>query len=291
MNPTSLNTQLAMLDRESIEQIIQHLPFDCLRNTRSGYHLVTVTPTGQRYLHQYCHTLRCRTCVRLRYLTLLQALLQACQVHHLTHFVTLTLPPSPSAPQLLRRSVGRFLGEARRNFSGLQYCWMVGVGRNRNLHLHLLVDRDIERAPHYGTDREWLRATWHRLTGAHQTKILPITAGTERRVINYMLVNMFGSVLSDLPLRRRYGCSRLIKLNPKPVRLHGVTYERRRGATGAMLRELGLVRDPIMNETFEIEDRSHQPGGVESPLRDGCAASVAPAGGRDLAGPYHGGET
>ncbi len=285
METTNLDAQAAGLDRESIGHIIQQLPYDCLHNTRTGFHLETRTPTGTRYSHAYCHTLQCRTCVRIRYQTMLQALLQACCVHHLTYFVTLTLRSSTSAAALLSRYASRFLSEARRTFDGLQYCWMVGVGRRGNPHLHLLVNRDIRRAPHYGTDREWLRRTWCHLTGAHQTKLEAITPGTEHRVINYMLLDMFRSVLSGLPIGRRYSSSRLIKLNPKPVRNPDAPrYERRRGATGALLRQMGLDTDPFQNQTFEVDAQSTSQRGVEPPLCNGCAASGAPAGGRDQLG-------
>jgi len=220
-----------------------------------------------------------------------EALHRAYFLHHLAFFVSLTLPRVSNPAALLQRSAGRFLTEARRTFGPLQYFWVVGVGHSRNPHLHLLVDRDLSRAAHYGSDRAWLRPTWHRLTGGHQTDLQPITLGTERRVINYMLTDMFGSVLSDLPIRHRYGSSRAIHPNPKPTFVRNPDaprYRRREGSSGSIARELGLEEEPFMNGDFLFDPKAPKvrslpvPSRVESPLCAGCEAAGAPAGGRDV---------
>jgi hypothetical protein len=207
----------------TLEQIIQRLPFNCRFNTRIGASFRTTNPDGSTtVIHASCHQLRCSTCARVRYHQLTDVLRQACRDHGLGFYGVLTLPGGVAVTaqeERLKAALSRLLQEARRTFgpAKLVYFWALGVGANQNLHFNLLLNTDIRRASRHGRRVAWLKSTWQRLTGAQQLSFAPITAGTHDRVVRYLLIDLLRTVVARPALGRRYGGSRCIKPSPPDV--------------------------------------------------------------------------
>ncbi len=292
MNTKSTTTwgQAPRLDSlKTIGQLIQHLPFNCRFNTHTGKSFHTTTPQGTTHVHALCHQLRCRTCAHLRYHELHRALRQGCHDQALNFYCTLTLQGGMQLEQqdlIIKRALGRLLQEARRTFKGqsLIYAWALGIGAGNNLHVNMLLNKDIRRGTRYRKRIEFLKSTWFRLTGAHQVRLQPIRPDDHAFVIQYILVDMFRTVLAVPHLKRRCGASRTIKLREPSIKDPNDTrrWVRSNLPTAHYARVHGIEADPIMNGTFLVNDApaSSTPSRAESPLHtsDAAGGTRVPAG-------------
>jgi len=151
----------------------------------------------------------------------------------------------------------------------------------------MLVNIDIHRGTHYKHRGPWLKDTWFRLTKATQVSFKPITPGTESNVVAYLLFNLFFTVLARPCLKRRYGCSRNIKLNPKPVRDPSrVKFTHQSKPSAYYARVNGIDSNSLVNPQFEIDSAAPAALGTsqpEPPLTRSAAGTTGPAGGRGVA--------
>jgi len=271
--------------RRTIDQIIQHLPHNCRLRTTSGFSFSTPTPTGTLYVHAPCNQLTCRCCAHVFYHQVHPALCQAFHDHALRFLVSLTLPgntPINRQEIILKKSLQRLLQYAKRTFPDrLHYAWVIGTQSNGRIHAHMVVNTDLRRASHYGHRTGWLKSTWHHLTGSHQVKVAEITLGTEPNVVQYLLQNIFETVLAEYVRSRKYGSSRSIKFRPARPEPTG-TWERHRQPTAHYARLHGIDKNPIMNGNVIVNDAgaSSTPSRAEAPLDRSAAAGGAtgPAG-------------
>lgn len=260
----------------TIDQIVQHLPRNCRFNTRTGNHFETTLPDGRTHvLHAHCNSLLCQTCARRIIHTLREALTSAVYQHGLRYLVTLTLPgnlPLDQQSVRLRLALQRFLQEARRTFEPpLTYWWCYGISRGR-LHIHLLTNRDLRRSTHYRHRTEWVKTTWHHLTGACQTDLQLIKDGTQPRVVQYLLLNLMQTVQKRVPLTRRYGGSRVIKVKPTYERdPDAPTYRYLKGPSASVARQHGIDSDPVTNGEFIVGQ--HSTNLSKSETQDASASS------------------
>lgn len=282
------------LDNNSIEQLTQHLPFDCRSQVHTGFSFSTPLPDGSTtYVHAFCKRRHCRTCAKRLYFSLHRSICAAIPVHTLSHFLTLTFTGRVTREKF-SRSLNRFFREARRTFPTLTYLWIAGTTRRRHLHVHVLVNVDLRHASRYGQRTKWLRPVWHRITGATQVTTKPITSGTEANIAQYLLVNLFQLLASNTSISRRYGSSRCIRLNP-PVPTNpeasSVTWKHERVPTAYLERLCGKDPNPTVNPTSvtvppekaaSIDERSESITRVppRAPLIPEAAGEGDPAGER-----------
>ena len=86
------NWGLGLDSIKTIEQIVQHLPYDCVFNTSKGFCYSATDSKGQTaYVHCRCRQLTCRSCAKLRFSELDTALSQASLHHGLDYYLVLTL--------------------------------------------------------------------------------------------------------------------------------------------------------------------------------------------------------
>lgn len=282
-------TQWGLDNKRRIEQMIQNLPYCCRTNTRTGF----CYQSGTQYAHCFCKKLTCRTCAGRLYTMLNRNLLDASRTHSLAYFVTLTLPttvPPIRQARTLRRHLRALLHEARRTFivpPKLMYAWVLG-GNAKRLHLHLLINRDLRRAQRYGRSTRWLKNTWHHLAGADQIRVQQVKAGTEDRVVTYMLKNFLETLQGCPQLNgRRFGYSRGLGLNSRPKKGNSQKWTRVAVPTAQIAIRYGLETNPITNGTVDVQDApaSFEPGRAEPPLdRSVLQDTTVPAGGRGGAG-------
>ena len=279
------------LDRNTIEQIIQHLPFNCRFRTTSGFSFSTPTPTGTLYVHAPCNQLTCKGCAKQFYHQVHPALCQAIHDHALRFFVSLTLPgrtPPDKQESLLKESLQRLLQYAKRTFPApLHYAWVIGTGSEGHLHVHMLTNINLCRASRYGSRTAWLKSTWHRLSGAHQVKLIAITPGSEQNVVQYLLKNLFETVAAGRVRGRKYGSSRTIKFRPAKQK-PDATWTRHRCTTAYHARSNRIDEHPVMNGEVLVPGTSvpDHPARAEAPLCPSGAAgdTRAPAGAAGGAG-------
>lgn len=284
---TPLDAAARELDYKSIDQIIQHLPFNCRYNTRTGYHFISNLPNGTTHvLHARCNQLLCQNCAHRIIGTMLETLTAAARRYRLAFLITLTIPSNHSIQNQAETfpiALARFLHEARRTFpKPLIYWWCYGIGNSESLHVHMIANQDLRRSTHYHHRIAWLKATWHHLTGAQQVKLKAITEGSEYLVVRYLLVNMMSVVLKRVPVPRRYGGSRCIKVRgpktePDPDR---PTYQYKRGPSATVARYSGVDLNPITNPDFHIDASASMATVDTQPL--GRSAATDPAGLRGL---------
>lgn len=272
----------------NIEQLIHRAPHDCRWRTTSGYSFSKPTPTGTRYVHASCNQLRCRSCASQFYHDVHPRLCQAFHDHSLQFLVSLTLPgdvPPESQESILKDGLRRLLLYARRTFSGsLHYAWVIGAHNGGALHIHMVVNLDIRRASQRGRRQEWLRRTWHHLTGAFQVSCKPITPGSEAQVVQYLLENLFEAALHRCVKGRRYGSSRSIRLrSPRRSQDPDGTWTRHRHPTAFYARLYNTDSQPILNAVVDVNDAlaSSTPRPGSPPLHRAAAGGASvPAGGR-----------
>ena len=279
MNPktSTLATAQERLDKKSIEQLIQHLRYNCRTNVRSGFHFQASTPSGTSILHARCNQLACRYCCGRRLGTLNDALMAGSFHHNLDYLVTLTLRRKPTDQSAeLRAALGRFLNQARRTFPApFIYWWCYGVDQGGRPHVHLLTNHDMKYATRYRKRTEWLKRTWCGLTGAHQANSKPITPGTHQTVITYMLSNLLVGVVKGFG-GRLYSGSRPITAKPKRERdPNAPRYRYVKGPSAAIIRREGLDLNPITNPDFFIDAQASSGSMAMQPL--GRSAATAPA--------------
>jgi hypothetical protein len=279
----------------TIEQIIQHLPYNCLLNTRTGFSFRTTSAEGTTtHIHAPCGKLTCRYCAHRFYHQAHPALCQAFHDLGLQFHVTLTLPGTVTADQqepILKQAIQRLVQDVRRSFkTTLHFFWVIGTHASGSLHAHMLLNIDIRRGSRYGRRTAWLKDTWYRLTGGYQVKSKEIVPGTEERVVQYLLLNLFQTVVRERVAGRRYGSSRSIRLRRREKRSadSAVKYVRQRQPTGMIARNRGLDPYPVMNGKYvvagknndEVGTTSFEPGRAEAPLRRSTDAvgTTVPAG-------------
>ena len=255
---TPLDAAAKGLDINSIDQIRQHLPYNCRYNTRTGYHFVARLPNGTTHvLHARCNQFLCQNCAPRLIGTMLDTLTTAARRYRLAYLITLTIPSNHSIQYQAKTfpiALARFLHEARRTFPKLIYFWCYGIGNNESLHVHMITNQDLRRSTHYHRSIAWLRTTWHHLTGAQQSKLKAITEGSERHIVRYLLVNLMNVVIKLVPVPRRYGGSRCIKVRPKPAPdPDRQIYQYKRGPSALVAHHSGNVLNPITNQDFHID--------------------------------------
>ncbi|HQL08363.1 MAG TPA: hypothetical protein PLE35_02100 [Lentisphaeria bacterium] len=274
---------------KTIDQIAQHLPFDCVFNTAKGFCYSATDAAGQTaYRHCRCRQLTCRSCAKQRYRELFRALDSACADKCLVYYMVLTLPgtvPLSHRERVLKKALARLLQEARRAFKGrrLSYVWALGVGGGLNLHLNVILNLDLSKARRYGKQVQWLKQTWHRLTGARQLRLQPIAEGTACNVVRYLLTDMFRTVLAFPKLPRRLGSSRDIALKSEEhENRDGLKWVRLHNPSAYYAKVFGVDPDPKVNIGFFVNDAAASSGDApaEAALdRSGaeCAATVPAA--------------
>lgn len=277
---------------KDIDQIIQHLPYNCLFNTRTGFSFRTTSADGTTtHLHAPCGKLTCRYCAHRFYHQAHPALCQAFHDLGLQFYMTLTLPRTVTRDQqdlILKQAIQRLVQDVRRSFkTTLHFFWVIGTHASGSLHAHMLLNTDIRRGSRYGRRIAWLKGTWHRLTGSHQVEVQSIVPGSEPNVVQYLLTNLFETVVRESVRSRRWGSSRSIRLRRRDKRSADSTakYVRVGKPTGMIARDRGLDPYPVINGKYvvagknndEVGTTSFEPGRAEPPL---CRSeATVPAGG------------
>lgn len=274
---------------KTIDQIVQHLPYDCVFNTSSGFCFSATDAVGQTaYCHCRCRQLTCRSCAKQRFRELDRTLSNACSVRCLDYYLVLTLPgtvPSSQQEPVLKKALARLLQEARRVFKvRLSYFWALGIGGGDNLHANVLLNLDLSHAKRYGKPVQWLKQTWHRLTGAYMVKQQLIRDGTAGNVVRYMLTDMFKTVLCRPGIKRRLGCSRDIGLKPEAFDCadDGLKWVRLGNPSSVYAKAFGFDPDPKLNTNFVVSG-ALAPTGIAPAAtaldrrRAECAATVPAA--------------
>jgi hypothetical protein len=269
---------------KTIDQIAQHLPFDCVFNTAKGFCYSATDAAGQTaYRHCRCRQLTCRSCAKQRYRELFRALDSACADKCLVYYMVLTLPgtvPLSHRERVLKKALARLLQEARRAFKGrrLSYVWALGVGGGLNLHANVLLNLDLRRAKRYRKQVQWLKLTWHRLTGASQSNLQVIRDGTADNVVRYLLTDMFRTVLAFPKLPRRLGSSRDIALKSEEhENRDGLKWVRLHNPSAYYAKVFGVDPDPKVNIGFFVNDAAASSG--DAPAEGGLAWWGAEAAG------------
>lgn len=269
-----------------VEQCIHNLPHDCRWRTTSGFSFSTPTAAGEKYIHAPCNMLTCRSCAKRFYHQVHPALLHAFHDPGLRFHVSLTLPgniPLEEQESILKDSLRRLLQHAKRTFDNpLHYAWVIGTHRNGHPHVHMLVNRDLRRASRRGRRIPWLKSVWFSMTHGHQVKAVEIKPGTEANVVQYILQNLFETVLRGQVTGRKYGCSRSIKLRPARRHPDPGKWTRNKHPTAYYARLAGQT-DLFMNrEVIVLNDTavSSAPGRGEAPLerRGAVGGPTVPAG-------------
>jgi hypothetical protein len=136
----------------------------------------------------------------------------------------------------------------------------------------------------------WLKDTWFRLTGSHQVKVQSIVPGSEPNVVQYLLQNLFETVVRERVTGRRFGSSRSIRLRRRDKRNpdSAEKYVRVGKPTGMIARDRGLDPYPVINGKYvvagknndEVGTTAFEPGRAEAPLRRSTDAvgTTVPAG-------------
>ncbi len=273
---------------KTIDQIVQHLPHDCVFNTSSGFCFSATDAAGQTaYHHCRCRQLTCRSCAKQRYRELFRALDNACADRGLVYYMVLTLPgtvPLSHRERVLKKALARLLQEARRAFKvRLSYVWALGVGGGLNLHANVLLNLDLRHAKRYRKQVQWLKLTWHRLTGASQSNLQVIRDGTADNVVRYLLTDMFRTVLAFPKLLRRLSSSRDIALKSEEhENRDGLKWVRLHNPSAYYAKVFGVDPDPKVNIGFFVNDATASSGDApaEAALDRSsaeCAATVPAA--------------
>ncbi|NLG00067.1 MAG: hypothetical protein GX565_07940 [Lentisphaerae bacterium] len=290
-NSTAVQEVAMGLDSlKTIDQIVQHLPFDCVFNTAKGFCFSATDAVGQiAYCHCRCRQLTCRSCAKQRYRELFRLIDNACADKGLGYYLVLTLPgtiPASEREQVLKQALSRLLQDARRVFKGrrLSYVWALGVGSGLNLHLNVILNLDLSKARRYGKQVQWLKQTWHRLTGARQLRLQPIAEGTACNVVRYLLTDMFRTVLAFPDAKRRLGCSRDIGLKPAALDCadDGLKWVRHNNPSAYYAKAFGVDPSPVTNGSFVVNDAAASSGVAPAASaldrsRAECAANVPAA--------------
>jgi hypothetical protein len=287
----------------TIDQVVQHLPFDCRFNTSSGFCYSATDAHGTTaYVHCRCRQLTCRSCAKQRYRELQRHIESACIDNALDYYMVLTLPgavPLSNRERVLKHGLSRLLQDTRRVLKGrISYVWALGVGEGLNLHLNVLISADLSNARVYGRRVRWLKRVWHRLTGSQQVSLQLIREGTHGNVVRYVLTDMFRTVLAFPLARRRIASSKNIGLgSEKRKNGDGLRWVRLGNPSSFYARALGLDPYAVTNGSYthtpDVDAPASPPrGGCEVPLDGGAplARLQAPPAPEQARRPVIGGE-
>jgi hypothetical protein len=189
-------------------------------NVRSSWHkrcgcwtLQGSAPSGGvRCQRLYCKTWTCSRCGPKRAKRTRYAIAAHAEARHLNKFLTLTLDPKrlrgEQATKYLKKCQHKFMTICRRQYGRqLSYICVLEYHKNGNPHLHIILDRYIDKA--------WIQEKWHAVGGGW----VFIEFVHIRKIANYLSPYLSKEMLTSPAPKgtRRVTTSRNIKLFPKII--------------------------------------------------------------------------
>ena len=197
------------------QTILQRKVDDVLRSRRKGcgrWTMCGVRKSGKRHIQRlHCKCWDCIRCGPKRAKRTRHAIVQLATDRNLKHFLTLTLDPGKldgtESTRYIKKCLHKLLTITGRRFgNAISYICVLEYQKNGNAHLHILLDRYI--------DREWIKERWLAVGGGPMVWIKYVDV---HRIANYVSKYLSKAMLTSPAPKgfRKVTTSRSIKLFPK----------------------------------------------------------------------------